>query len=324
MPLRSAKTGQSCSSKPRDWNVGTLTNTNGGDTRYWEKNPNDRLQEEYDKIVQEEEDRRNNSYRFDRQIGINMMIVNDQVDRKITLSADYAYNNGKAGEVVPPKALFGQPAEVRKDEAPRQAFARWVASKENPRFALTIANRLWKQTFGIGQIEPVDDMMDSTVAENPELMTFLESEMKRLNFDMKEYLRILYSTQAYQRQACFEEISPGAPYHFAGPVLRRMTAEQVWDSILTLAVPDEYRELPAEIVHSPTGRPFNVAHDGKVLSKLLSRHSAQSVRQISLPRHLSTSVTTFNADACGGVGLPRLKTSAKVIGFTLTAILNMI
>ena len=226
---------------------GTLTNTNGGDTRYWEKNPNDRLQEEYDRIVQEEEDRRNNSYRFDRQIGINMMIVNDQVDRKITLPADYAYDNGKAGEVVPPKALFGQPAEIRKDEAPRKAFARWVASKDNPRFALTIANRLWKQTFGIGQIEPVDDMMDSTVAENPELMTFLESEMKRLNFDMKEYLRILYNTQAYQRQACFEEINPGEPYHFAGPVLRRMTAEQAWDSILTLAVPDEYRELPAEV-----------------------------------------------------------------------------
>ncbi|MCX7386859.1 MAG: DUF1549 domain-containing protein [Planctomycetales bacterium] len=226
---------------------GTLTNTSGGDTRYWEKNPNDRLQEEYDKIVQEEEDRRNNSYRFDRQIGINMMIVNDQVDRKISLPADYAYDNGKAGEVVPPKALFGQPADVRKDETPRQAFARWVASKENPRFAVVIANRLWKQTFGIGQIEPVDDMMDSTIAENPELMTFLESEMKRLNFDMKEYLRILYNTQAYQRQACFDEINPGAPYHFAGPVLRRMTAEQVWDSILTLAVPDEYRELPAEV-----------------------------------------------------------------------------
>ena len=225
----------------------TLTNTGGGDTRYWDKNPNDRLQEEYDRIVQEEEDRRNNSYRFDRQIGINMMIVNDKLDRQITLPANYAYENGKAGEVVPPKALFGPTADIRKDEAPRKAFARWLVSKDNPRFALTIANRLWKQTFGIGQIEPVDDMMDTTVAENPELMTLLESEMKRLDFDMKEYLRILYNTQVYQRQACFDEINPGEPYHFAGPILRRMTAEQVWDSILTLAVSDEYRELPAEV-----------------------------------------------------------------------------
>jgi hypothetical protein len=34
---------------------GTQTNTSGGDKRYWDSNPNDRLQEEYDKIVQEEE-----------------------------------------------------------------------------------------------------------------------------------------------------------------------------------------------------------------------------------------------------------------------------
>ena len=226
---------------------GTQTNTSGGDKRYWDSNPNDRLQEEYDKIVQEEEDRRNNSYRFDRQLSINMMIVNDQVDRKITLPANYAYENGKAGEVVAPKALFGPSAEIKKDEPPRHAFARWVTSKDNPRFALTIANRLWKQTFGAGQIEPVDDMMDTTVAENPELMTFLEAEMKRLNFDMKEYLRVLYNTEVYQRQAYAEETNAGEPYHFAGPLLRRMTAEQAWDSILTLAVADEYREMPADI-----------------------------------------------------------------------------
>ncbi len=226
---------------------GTLTSTNGGDKRYWESNPDDRLQSEYAMIEQEEEDRRNNSYRFDRLISINMMMVNDQVDRKITLPKDYQYDNAKAGDVVEPKALFGKPADVRPGETPRQAFARWLTSKDNPRFAQTIANRLWKQAFGIGQIEPVDDMMDSTVAENPELMTFLESEMKRLDFDMKEYLRIIYNTEVYQRQASFDEVTPGDTYHFQGPVLRRMTAEQVWDSFLTLAVPDDYRELSAKV-----------------------------------------------------------------------------
>jgi tetratricopeptide (TPR) repeat protein len=226
---------------------GTLTSTNGGDKRYWESNPDDRLQTEYAMIEQEEEDRRNNNYRFDRLISINMMMVNDQVDRKITLPKDYQYDNAKAGDVVEPKSLFGASAEIKKGETPRQAFARWLTAKENPRFALTIANRLWKQAFGIGQIEPVDDMMDTTVAENPELMVFLEAEMKRLNFDMKEYLRVLYNTETYQRQVSVEEVNPGETYHFSGPVLRRMTAEQVWDSFLTLAVPDDYREMPATL-----------------------------------------------------------------------------
>ncbi|MFN0197346.1 MAG: DUF1549 domain-containing protein [Planctomycetaceae bacterium] len=227
---------------------GTLTSTGGTDTRFWASNPNDRLQEEYEKIDQEEEDRRNNSYRFSRLIGINMMIVNDQ-DRKVTLPKDYAYDDAKPEQVIEPKTLFGTPAEIRSGETPRQAFARWLTAKDNPRFALTIANRLWKQAFGVGQIEPVDDMMDDTLAENPELMQFLEAEMKRLNFDMKEYLRIIFNTETYQRQACFDEVPVGAPYHFPGPMLRRMTAEQVWDSFLTLAVvdPGEYREMPAKL-----------------------------------------------------------------------------
>jgi hypothetical protein len=112
---------------------------------------------------------------------------------------------------------------------------------------LTIANRLWKQLFGVGQIEPVDDMMDDTVAENPELMKYLEYEMKHMNFDMKEFLRMLLHTETYQRQACFDDVPMGEPYHFPGPVLRRMTAEQVWDSFLTLAIDTtEYREPRAE------------------------------------------------------------------------------
>lgn len=227
---------------------GTVNGTGGYDKRYWDKDPNERLREEYNKIEQEEEDRRQNSYRFDRLMSVNMRILND-VDRKITLPKDYKYKDGKPDEVVAPKTLFGTPAEIKSGETPRKAFARWLTSKDNPRFALTIANRLWKQAFGVGQIEPVDDMMDSTVAENPELMKHLESEMTRLNFDMKEYLRIIYNTAVYQRQACSDEVPMGEPYHFPGPNLRRMTAEQVWDSFLTLAVvdPDEYRELPSQI-----------------------------------------------------------------------------
>ncbi len=237
---------------------GTHANAGLDDTRYWQKNPNDRLHEEYAGIVQEEEERRQNSYRFDRMIRINSMLVNDKIDQQIHLPKDYAYDDAKPGDPIAPKTLFGKPAEIKPGESPRKAFARWLVQKDNPRFALTIANRLWKQVFGVGQIEPVDDMMDSTVAENPELMKFLESEMKRLNFDMKEYLRILLNTETYQRQACFDDVPMGEPYHFPGPVLRRMTAEQVWDSFLTLSGNgSEYREPPAKLWNEPLSVDLN-------------------------------------------------------------------
>lgn len=238
---------------------GTLTRTGGGDTRYWKDNPNSRLQEQYEEIEQEEEDRRRNSYRFRRLIGYNMQIVNDQVGRKIRLPKDYQYDNAKPNEVILPKTLFGQPVKYDPKKPPRHGFAKWLTSKDNPRFAKTIANRLWKRAFGVGQIEPVDDMMDGTVAENPELMAFLESEMKRLDFDMKQYLRMIFNSETYQREASSHEVHPGEPYHFPGPILRRMSAEQIWDSFLVLAVvdPDEYREPPATVNTSITGVDLN-------------------------------------------------------------------
>lgn len=228
---------------------GVQTQTGGQDTRYWDENPNDRLQGEYEEIEQEEEDRRRNSYRFQRLIRANMQIVNDRPNRRIRLPKDYAYDNAKPGQVIAPKTLFGAPASALSGKAPRHAFAVWLTDKENPRFALTIANRLWKQAFGVGQIEPVDDMTEGTEAENPELMAFLESEMKRNDFDMKQFLRMVFNTKVYQRQASTEEVHDGEDYHFPGPILRRMTAEQLWDSFLTLAVvdPDEYRERPASV-----------------------------------------------------------------------------
>jgi tetratricopeptide (TPR) repeat protein len=226
---------------------GTQTRVGGGDKRFWKDNPSPRLHDEYALIEQEEEDRRQKSYELDRLIRINMNIVADQPGRVIKLPADYQYENAKPGQAIEPKTIFGPEITVREGDSPREVFAKWLTSRDNPRFAKTIANRLWRQAFGVGQIEPIDDMTDDTVAENPPLMDHLEAEMKRLDFDMKEYLRILFNTKAYQRQASTVEPQPGYAYHFPGPVLRRMTAEQVWDSFLTLAVADwDYRELSAK------------------------------------------------------------------------------
>jgi hypothetical protein len=118
-----------------------------------------------------------------------------------------------------------------------QAFADWMTAPENPRFTKVIANRLWKKVFGVGLIEPVDEIMDSTVAMNPALMEHLENLMVALRYDVKAFLRVLYNTQAYQNEAMKTELVAGEVYHFTGPVLRRMTAEQIYDSFVTLIHP---------------------------------------------------------------------------------------
>lgn len=156
---------------------------------------------------------------------------------KIKLPKDFAESNGKPGDVVTAKAIF-TPKPVldfnKEDPKSRIALAEWITSADNPRFTTMISNRLFKHVFGAGLIEPIDTMMDSTVPSNPKLMKYLERLMVSVDYDMKEYLRILLSTDLFQRKSLKEDYKSLEEYTFAGPMLRRMTGEQLWDSLVTL------------------------------------------------------------------------------------------
>ncbi|WP_250927843.1 DUF1549 and DUF1553 domain-containing protein [Aporhodopirellula aestuarii] len=175
-------------------------------------------------------------------VSANRHQVYENPKAKLKYPFDYAYSNAEAGEIAKANVIFGEMPDLEPGQSRREAFALWLTSKDNPRFALTIANRMWKRTMGVGVIDEVDNITDDTEPSNQELMDFLESEMKRLDFDLKEFVRIIYHTRTYQRQVSYGGYDPAEPYYFPGPVLRRMTAEQVWDSLLTLSIkaPEAY------------------------------------------------------------------------------------
>jgi len=180
--------------------------------------------------------------RLNQYLRANSHQVYEQQRSSLKYPDDYAYDNAEPGEVAKLNVLFGEMPEIKQGQSKRQAYAEWLTSKDNPRFALTIANRMWKRAMGVGFVEPVDNVVEDGEHMNPELEQYLISEMKRLNFNLKEFMRIVYNTKTYQRQASYTGYEPGKPYLFAGPALRRMTAEQVWDSLLTLSIksPDSY------------------------------------------------------------------------------------
>lgn len=166
----------------------------------------------------------------------NRAAVRNNPGRELKFPDDYQYSDVKPGERVTAAFLFEtKPAPYSKTER-RQIFANWVTNNENDRFALTMANRLWKKAMGVGLIEPTDDMMDDSQCSNPALLEFLTSELRRVEFDLKEFQRIIYYTKTYQRRVSYEDLDPSKFYHYPGPVLRRMKAEQVWDSLLTLTL----------------------------------------------------------------------------------------
>ncbi|MCB1227088.1 MAG: DUF1549 domain-containing protein, partial [Verrucomicrobiales bacterium] len=185
-------------------------------------------------------------------IAANRFEVRDIGQNYVRLPGDYKYKDGKPGEEVKPKFIRWD-GEDRYNEAYRQnrnteeklreSFAAWMTHPTNPRFAMSIANRMWKRAFGMGVGEPIRNIDDPNATSNPALIKQLAREMLRLKFSLKNFMRVVYNTRAYQGQAIQEAIPMGAPCYFQGPLVRRMTAEQTWDSFMTLVLgnPDAYR-----------------------------------------------------------------------------------
>lgn len=193
--------------------------------------------------------------------------------RSTVFPEDYAYDDAKPGDHVRPRFITwddeqGTPLTGKRPQQLRKHFADWMTSAENPRFAAAIANRLWKKLFGVGVKEPVTDLDVLEDATNPELLRLIAQLMKDVDFNLREFQRIVLNTRAYQQQV---SVTPpeGEEFRFLGPLLRRMTAEQTWDSIVLLVRGPEIDQLKTD--NAPLMErlvfPFEFTHDRKGIAK---------------------------------------------------------
>ncbi|GAB4155891.1 MAG: hypothetical protein Tsb009_32740 [Planctomycetaceae bacterium] len=127
------------------------------------------------------------------------------------------------------------PADLRSQKDNREQLAALITSPKNQRFAQVIVNRLWKRYMGRGLVEPVDDWQN-VKPSHPGLLDYLARELVRHNYDLKHVARLILNSHAYQRAARSEKGLPSEqPYLFASPILRRMSAEQIVDSLFSVA-----------------------------------------------------------------------------------------
>ncbi len=160
--------------------------------------------------------------------------VSDQPRKTLKLPNDYQYDNGKPGQVVSAHVIFGE-APASRDLSSRERYAQWLTSPSNPLFTKVIANRLWARVMGIGLVNPIDDFSELNTPTNPQLLDHLAKLMTELKYDTKEYLRIVLNSKTYQLATNREDYNKDNHRNQAG-VLRRMTAEQLWDSFITMTV----------------------------------------------------------------------------------------
>ncbi|MEO0448306.1 MAG: DUF1549 domain-containing protein, partial [Verrucomicrobiota bacterium] len=156
---------------------------------------------------------------------------------RIKLPYDYQYRDGDPGEMVGGKTPFGKrvrSSDRRDDGDSRTTFADWISSPDNPRFNATIVNRMWHRVMGRGIWEPVDEYKEPKDTVAPRLVTDLVQLMQTLEYDLRAFQNVLLLTKTFQFAANPEAFEAGMPQSFNGRQLERMTAEQVWDSLITL------------------------------------------------------------------------------------------
>lgn len=206
-------------------------------------------------------------------IGANRSVVSDLDKNSMKLPPDYKYKDGAPGDPVLPKLIMwteddkrnaayaeinkevkktrkSANGEVKDAEDLRGKFANWATHPANPRFAMTIANRMWQRAFGVALTPTVKNIDNPDEAFNPALLKHISSEMVRVKFNLKEFMRIIYNTRTYQSEATTTDIAMGMPYYFQGPALRRMSAEQAWDSFMTLVLGstlDSYKNTASDL-----------------------------------------------------------------------------
>ncbi len=164
----------------------------------------------------------------------NKNALTDNPSNSLRLPEDYQYPDAEPKSPVAPETLFGEHLENVPPEERRESFAKWVTSPENPYFTKVIANRLWARTFGHGLLDPVDDWSETSKPAHPAVLAVLEETMKAVDYDLRQFSRILFLTSLFQRECETTEAEPGAARMVRGPDLRRMTAEQLYDSMLVL------------------------------------------------------------------------------------------
>jgi hypothetical protein len=123
----------------------------------------------------------------------------------------------------------------------RLALARWITDRGNPLAARVAVNHVWTRLMGRPLVESVFDFgLRAPVPEQAELLDFLAVEFMDSGWSLRHLLRLILSSQAYQRTsdpACLPpdaELSTArAAYALATP--RRVEAEVVRDNVLHLS-----------------------------------------------------------------------------------------
>ena len=133
--------------------------------------------------------------------------------------------------VIKAAHLDQSPPNWRPRAETREVLAEWITAPNNPYFARAAVNRTWARLFGIGLIDPVDDL---DAAGDPALVALLEEvagQFRNHRYDLKYLIRALMATDAYNLSSAVNPTEPTPPPLFARMPVRGLSPAQFLDSL---------------------------------------------------------------------------------------------
>ncbi|MCX6599811.1 MAG: DUF1553 domain-containing protein [Acidobacteria bacterium] len=161
---------------------------------------------------------------------------------------DLNTNFGNRPDRVPVGSTRNLTPEYRLGGAPTNTDWRGTFADsllKDPMLTRNLANRIWKQVFNMGLVEPVDQLDPARLdpknppaapwtlqATHPELLEALAENLVGTNFSLREFVRVLVSSSSYQLSSRYDDswkidFVPMFARHYP----RRMEGEEVHDAI---------------------------------------------------------------------------------------------
>ncbi|MCS6975384.1 MAG: DUF1549 and DUF1553 domain-containing protein [Gemmatales bacterium] len=185
--------------------------------------------------------------------------------------------------LVGPVFLDGRQPEENGRASTRQLLADWITARDNPFFAKATVNRFWEQFFGIGLVDPVDDMEPDNPPSHPELLGELATAFAASGFDLKFLIRAIVLSQTYQRSSVQTDTSQDDPRLFARMALKGLTPEQIVDSLF-VAVGAQAEREPQNVITARFGD----------RNELLARFRGSSARRIETQTSILQALALMN------------------------------
>ena len=158
------------------------------------------------------------------------------------------------------------------DRDPRELFADWLITPNNPWFTANIVNRIWSWLLGRGIIHEPDDLRPNNLPSNPALLNYLQKEFIKSGYNMKHVFRLILTSRTYQLSsvAPASKVASGEKL-FAYYPLRRLDAEVLIDAINKITgTSDLYTSaIPEPFTFIPANKPAIALPDGSITSPFL-------------------------------------------------------